>query len=266
MNLINPLPIFSFLLLFNFASLNSESINPIELWKSQPNQTLPKLTLYPITNAKTFVIICPGGGYKGHAMKGEGPGIAKWLNNHGISAAVLAYRLPKGQHDIPLSDAQKALMTIRSVRSKFQLNFEKLGIIGFSAGGHLAASTLTLLPTEQRPDFGILIYPVISFGPFAHQGSKDNLLGQLKDSPKWIEHYSLEKQIDPNTPPTFLAHAKDDKVVVIKNSQMFYDAVKKYQPKSKFLSLDKGGHGLNGYKGPSWDAWQTGSLKWISSL
>jgi acetyl esterase/lipase len=186
------------------------------------------------------------------------------LNDNGVSAAILTYRLPKGQHEIPLSDAKKAIQTLKSAQHK--LRFTKLGIIGFSAGGHLAASSLTLLPKQDRPDFGILIYPVISFGPFGHKGSRFNLLGELFENQKWIDYYSLESRVDSQTPPVFLAHAKDDKVVVIENSQMFYDKVKLHQPTSEFLILEQGGHGLNGYKGPSWDAWQEKSLKWIFKL
>lgn len=248
-------------------SKSAYSNPPIELWgPASEKGEEPSLLFYPIKNSDVCVIVCPGGGYGGHAIQGEGYGIAKWLNQNGISAAVLVYRLPKGQHSIPLSDAQKALATLRSEKKRHLLSFNKLGMIGFSAGGHLAASTLTLLPANERPDFGLLIYPVITFGPQTHKGSQKNLLGKLVKDPKWIEYYSLEKQIDSVTPPTFLAHAKDDKVVVIENSQMFYDKIKVYQPKSEFLILEQGGHGLNGYKGPSWDAWQKQSLEWISSL
>ena len=260
-----PLVLIVLICMFSTATF-ADSKQPIQLWEHDSEKQLPKLTLYPVDNSKTCVIVCPGGGYGGHAIQAEGYGIAEWLNKNGISAAVLAYRLPKGQHEIPLSDAKKAIQTLRSVRSKHNLNFHKLGVLGFSAGGHLAASTMTLLSANERPDFGILIYPVISFGAYGHRGSRNNLLGELSNDPKWIQHYSLENKIDTDTPPTFLAHAKDDKPVPIENSKMFYNGVKLVQPKSKFLILEQGGHGLNGYKGPSWDAWQSKSLKWISSL
>ena len=116
-----------------------------------------------------------------------------------------------------------------------------------------------------RPDFAILVYPVITMDATTHQGSRTNLLG--KDlSPKLIELYSNEKQVTVKTPPTFLAHAKDDKAVVPANSQMFYDALQSHKVPSKYLELASGGHGLNGYKGPMWDAWQEQSLAWLMEL
>lgn len=237
-----------------FSGLFAEN-NLEELWPIKPNEA--QLTHYP-NESQLCILICPGGRYGGHAIQPEGHGIAKWLKQNGYASAVLKYRLPKGRHDVPLTDVNKALSLLKS-------KYKQVGILGFSAGGHLAGSSLTLLKTEERPAFGILIYPVITFGKHTHQGSRKNLVGSTPN-PTLYERYSLEKQVDSACPPVFLAHAKDDKPVPIENSQLFYEAAKKVQKHTKLLTLEKGGHGLNGYKGPSWDRWQRESLIWIKSL
>jgi len=202
---------------------------------------------------------------KGDTVLPEGYGIAKWLNKNGIQAAVLKYRLPKGRHTLPLEDAKNAIKAMREHSSKYKFNKDKVGIMGFSAGGHLAASTTTLLDIHERPNFGIFIYPVISFGVHGHKGSRNNLIGTPTNK-QHVERYSLEKQVDQYIPPVFLAHAVDDKVVVLENSQMFYKEAIKFQKQSMLIELSDGGHGLNGYKGASWDKWQTESLLWIKTL
>jgi dienelactone hydrolase len=153
----------------------------------------------------------------------------------------------------------------------------KVGIIGFSAGGHLASTTATHFddgnpkaedPVERqssRPDFMVLVYPVISMGPKGHGGSRTNLLGKQPDD-KLVKLFSNELQVTDKTPPTFLAHAMDDKVVVPDHSKMVHDALQAQKVPSKYLELASGGHGLNGYKGPMWDAWQTQSLEWLEEL
>ncbi len=153
----------------------------------------------------------------------------------------------------------------------------KVGIIGFSAGGHLASTAGTHFddgdPKAEdaverqgcRPDFIILIYPVVTMGEKAHGGSRTNLLGKRPDA-KLLTHFSNEKQVTAKTPPTFLAHAKDDRVVVSENSKAFHDALVARKVPAEYLELASGGHGLNGYKGPMWDAWQTRSLAWLAEL
>jgi len=239
---------------------------PVELWPKEDVEQA-SLTFYQAEKANGMsVVVCPGGGYGGLAIQPEGHGIAQWLNQHGISAAVLAYRMPNGRHSLPLQDAQNAIAHLRRQSAALKLNPHQVGIIGFSAGGHLAASTVTLLKAEARPNFGIFIYPVINFDKHTHKGSRKNLLGALADDLNWQHYYSLEKHIDDQLPPVFLAHAIDDKVVVIENSQMFFDEAIKVQPKSKFIRLEQGGHGLNHYAGPSWDLWQTEALLWLKHL
>ncbi len=225
----------------------------------------------------TAVVICPGGGYGGLVTGGEGSGIAKWLNANGITGVVLEYRLPKGRAYRPLFDAQRAIRTVRSRAQELQCRPDRIGIIGFSAGGHLASSAATHFDSGQaaaedpiervscRPDFAILVYPVISMGMKGHGGSQKNLMG---DNPpaEMVELFSNEKQVTPKTPPCFLAHAQDDKVVVPDNSRMFYEALTRCGVAARYLELESGGHGLNGYKGPMWDKWQAQSIEWMRSL
>ena len=223
------------------------------------------------------VVICPGGGYGGLVTGGEGHGIAKWLNGHGIAGIVLEYRLPKGRSFVPLLDAQRAIRTVRANAIEWGINPERVGIIGFSAGGHLASTSATHFdagkadsadPVQKlscRPDFAILVYPVITMNEQTHSGSRRNLLGE-NPSPEMLKLFSNEQQVNEKTPPTFLAHALDDKPVPIENSRLFYAALQKHNVASKLLELPTGGHGLNGYKGPMWDAWQKQSIEWLIDL
>jgi acetyl esterase/lipase len=223
------------------------------------------------------LVICPGGGYGGLVTGAEGHGIASWLNRHGITGVVLEYRLPAGRSHVPLLDAQRAMRTVRANAKTWEIDPAKIGIIGFSAGGHLASTAGTHFddgdakaddPIDRsgcRPDFMILVYPVITMGEKTHGGSKNNLLGKNPDA-KLVDLFSNEKQVTAKTPPAFLAHAKDDKAVVPENSKVFYDALQMHKVPAKYLELPSGGHGLNGYKGPMWDAWQEQSLAWLAEL
>lgn len=223
------------------------------------------------------VVICPGGGYGGLVTGGEGHGIAAWLNKHGVAGIVLEYRLPKGRPYVPLLDAQRAIRTVRSKAGEWKLDPAKVGIAGFSAGGHLASTAGTHFdsgkpdakdPVERfgsRPDFMILVYPVITMSADGHGGSTKNLLG-AKPDPKLVELFSNQLQVNGKTPPAFLAHAEDDKLVPLSNSRLFHEAMVKHNVPSRLLVLPSGGHGLNGYKGPMWDRWQTDSLEWLREL
>lgn len=222
-------------------------------------------------------IICPGGGYGGLVTGAEGHGIAAWLNKRGITGVVLEYRLPAGRSSVPLADANRAVRTVRANAKEWGIDPAKIGIIGFSAGGHLASTAAThfddgdpkatdaIERVSSRPDFAILVYPVITMGVKGHGGSRQNLLG--KEPPAaLIDLYSNEKQVTAKTPPTFLAHPVDDKVVPVENSKMFYEALQTNKVPSQLLELPSGGHGLNGYKGPMWEAWQEKSLAWLTNL
>jgi len=220
------------------------------------------------------MVICPGGGYGRLVTGPEGHGIAEWLSQHGITGIVLEYRLPLGNAYVPLLDAQRAMRISRSRAKDWRVDPHRIGIIGFSAGGHLASTAGTHFdagnpaasdPIDRvscRPDFVALVYPVITMGDKGHAGSRKNLMG-ADAGPDLINQFSNEKHVTRETPPTYLAHAKDDKAVPIENSQMFYDALIQNHVPAKFVALESGGHGLNGYKGPMWDQWQTEFLAWL---
>lgn len=221
------------------------------------------------------VIICPGGGYGCLMMEPEGHGIATWLNHHGIVGVVLEYRLPQGNPLVPLLDAQRAIRLVRSRAGEWGCDSKRIGIMGFSAGGHLAATAATHFDSGEaqsadpvnrlgcRPDFAILIYPVITMGEKGHWWSRHKLMGD-DPKPETVERFSNEKQVTDQTPPAFLAHAKDDSVVPLENSRMFYEALQAHKVAARILELPSGDHGLNGYKGPMWEAWQTQSLQWLA--
>jgi acetyl esterase/lipase len=223
------------------------------------------------------IVICPGGGYGTLVTGPEGHGIAEWLNRHGITGVVLEYRLPAGRSSVPLLDAQRALRTVRAHAQEWGVDPSRVGIIGFSAGGHLASTAGTHFddgdpaaadPVDRlscRPDFMILVYPVVVMGEKTHPGSKENLLGK-DPAAKLVELFSNEKQVTARTPPAFLAHAVDDKPVPPENSRSFYEALQAHKIPSQYLELPSGGHGLNGYKGPMWDEWQEKSLAWLGKL
>ncbi len=250
------------------AALGDGKVQEAEVW----------ITVHRPANANgTAVVICPGGGYGGLVVQPEGHGIAAWLNRYGITGVVLEYRLPAGRAAVPLLDAQRAIRTVRANAREWKIDPARIGIMGFSAGGHLASTAATHFDggdanaidrvdrVSSRPDFAILIYPVISMGDKTHSGSKNNLLGK-DPSPQLVDLYSNEKQVTEQTPPTFLAHARDDTVVAPAHSQMFYDALQAHKVPSQYLQLASGGHGLNGYKGPMWDDWQVQSLTWLAEL
>jgi acetyl esterase/lipase len=231
----------------------------------------------PAKSNGTAIVICPGGGY-GVLVKGaEGHGIARWLNGRGITGVVLEYRLPKGRSMVPLLDAQQALRTVRANAKEWSIEPTRIGIMGFSAGGHLASTAGThfdagdresdtaVARASCRPDFMVLVYPVITMDETTHRGCRNNLLGK-DPSARLVELFSNEKHVTPRTPPAFMAHAKDDKAVSSDNSKTFHEVLGRHKVPSKYLELPSGGHGLNGYQGPVWDAWQTQSLAWLEEL
>ena len=203
----------------------------------------PSLTLYLLPAgrvARSAVVVCPGGGYGALAMDHEGRQVAEWLNSLGVAAYILKYRLaPRYHHPAMMEDAQRALRYVRAHAQEWGIAPDRIGIWGFSAGGHLASTTATHFdlgnpsaadPIERassRPDFAILAYPVISCSErFRHEGSCKNLLGDSPD-PKLAEYLSSEKQVTARTPPTFLFHTNDDAVVPAENSLAFYMALRK---------------------------------------
>jgi len=238
----------------------------------------PTLTIFkPEKPNGTAVVICPGGGYSNLAIKHEGTDVAIWLNALGITAFVLKYRLPNDtimekKSIAPLQDAQEAIRYVRRNAQKWQLNNDKIGIMGFSAGGHLAASLSTRYDekiyeiTDQRsakPNFSILIYPVITMSDdFTHKGSKNKLLGP-SPSLEQIELFSADKQVNAQTPPTFLIHAIDDKAVPLENSIQYFTALKKHQISSEIHLYQNGGHGFGLGKSGSSLLWTQQCAAWL---
>ena len=232
----------------------------------------PTLTVYFPAKEKATgaaVIICPGGGYSILAASHEGYDVAKRFNEMGVAAFVLKYRIPDDQTMInkeigPLQDAQRAIQLVRENAKKWRIDQNKIGIMGFSAGGHLASTSGTHYQQEYientrkislKPNFMILVYPVISFNDsIGHSGSRDRLLGQ-NASPEKIAQYSNNIQVNANTPPTFLVHAKDDPVNV-RNSMVFAEALEKNKVPYKIYLYEKGGHGY-GMNNPASD------VKWM---
>lgn len=207
------------------------------------------------------VLICPGGGYWILAYDLEGTDIAKYLNSIGVAGIVLKYRLPTYEncaipHKAPLMDAQRAMRLVRANAKDWNINPAKIGIMGFSAGGHLASTLGTHFdygnkdaadPVEQlscRPDFMVLMYPVITFTDSCmHKGSRDALLGKNPD-PKLVRYYSNELQVQDDTPPTFIAQADDDTTVPIENSILMFEALKKKKIPTELHILSEGQHGF----------------------
>ncbi len=221
------------------------------------------------------VIICPGGSYAILAAGHEGSDLAKYFNSIGVNAIVLKYRIPNAENQIdksiaPLQDAQQAILLARTNAGSWGIDENKIGIMGFSAGGHLASSLATHYSDVKienprkislRPDFQILIYPVISFGPEGHEGSRINLMGNANDdkTQKAIHYFSSEKQITKDTPPAFLVHSKDDDLVPVANATHYYDNLIAHKVPAEIYLYEKGGHGY-GMKNP------TSEILWTSVM
>ncbi|HTQ52966.1 MAG TPA: alpha/beta hydrolase [Bryobacteraceae bacterium] len=220
----------------------------------------PGLTLYPAGGphaVPTGVIVCPGGGYGYLAKDHEGDQIARWLNSLGVSAFLLQYRIaPRYHYPAPVLDAQRAIRFVRAHAAAYHIAPERIGIWGFSAGGHLASTTGTHFdagdpqaadPVDRlssRPDFMILAYPVISFTtPYTHRGSLRNLLGDNPD-PKLVASLSNETQVTANTPPTFLFHTDEDHGVPAENSVLFYLALRRAGVPAELHVYARGPHGV----------------------
>jgi acetyl esterase/lipase len=246
------------------------------------NVTQPTLTVYLAPKDKatgTAVIICPGGGYGILAMDHEGHEVARRFNEMGVTAFVLKYRLPNpaAQPDpstAPLLDAQQALRLVRQRAAEWKINPERIGLLGFSAGGHLAATAGTLFaqplgarpgPESVRPAFLMLIYPVISFADsLTHVGSRQNLLGDKRTAAQEI-HYSADRQVSRQTPPTFLLHAQDDDIVPVQNSLAFYTACLHHRVPVEMHLYPKGGHGFGMNNASTKDQWMDRLGNWMAA-
>jgi acetyl esterase/lipase len=244
---------------------------------------IPTLTIFNPPHGEangTAILICPGGGYSHLAYTKEGVDIAKWFNTLGITAFVLKYRLPsdsimKDKTIGPLMDAQKAMRVIRSNAEKWNINPNKIGVTGFSAGGHLASTLCTHYDKKvydsdtvsAKPDFSILGYPVISMdADIAHKGSKENLLGKNPTKEEIIE-FSNDLQVNKDTPPTFLFAAEDDNAVPIQNSINYFKALSKFKIPSELHIYEKGGHGFGLAKnGGTESYWSRACEHWLEAI
>lgn len=225
------------------------------------------------------VVVCPGGGYGFLALDHEGKQVAEWLNSFGVAAFVLSYRIaPRYRHPAPLQDAQRAIRRVRFRAGDWGVDPDRLGILGFSAGGHLASSTGTHLldgdagasdPIDRlssRPDFMVLCYPVISFTqPFSHVGSRQNLLGP-SPAPELVTSFSNELQVTARTPPTFLFHTTEDKAVPPENAIAFYLALRKVEVPAEIHVYERGPHGVGlAQKDPVLSTWPERCRAWIEA-
>ena len=242
----------------------------------------PTIQVYPAPadkNTGTAVVVCPGGGYYGISFVGEGTEIAKWLNDLGISAIVLHYRLPddaimKNKSIAPLQDGQEAIRIVRRNSKEWGIDPHKIGIMGFSAGGHLASTVSThfdekvynpIDSTSARPDFSLLIYPVISMdSTITHAGSRENLIGK-HPSPEMVTHFSNALQVTGKTPPAFMIHSMDDGTVPVENSIEYALAMKKHNIPCELHIYEHGGHGygLGKRNSGTESSWTKACEKWL---
>src|SRR6478609_444789 len=249
----------------NFQKTDEKEIRTVTDIISFASVQDPNIAVYLPSKRNSIgkaVVIFPGGGYSRLAYDWEGSDVAKWLNSKGIAAIVVKYRLPNSKSAVvgyksPLLDAKRALRTVRFNAKKWNINENQIGIMGFSAGGHLASTLGThfnddieskqdsIDAVSARPDFMALIYPVVTLKPpFAHMGSRNALLGENAD-PKLVDYFSNELQVKADTPPTFLVHSADDKAVPLENSLQFYAALREKGIYSEMHLYPEGGHGYS---------------------
>ncbi|HEX4216278.1 MAG TPA: alpha/beta hydrolase [Candidatus Dormibacteraeota bacterium] len=239
----------------------------MEIW---PEGSHPEVTLTPYLQEgrSPAIVVLPGGGYRDLAPHEADP-IASWLQGLGLAAFVLRYRIAPNRHPAPLDDVRLALRTVRERAGEWRVDPGRVGILGFSAGGHLAASAATLLPrdggAEAAPDLAVLCYPVISFERYPHQGSVTNLLGEDPD-PELLHRLSLETQVGGGTPPTFLWHTAADEGVAVEHSLLFAQALAAHRVPFGLHVYPDGRHGLGLAEGEEAAAWTGACAGWLRVL
>lgn len=265
----------------------AEGPEPIPLWekgapgaKGTESKDIPVVRIYPAPadkNTGACVVILPGGGYGNLAMDHEGHQIAKWLNSFGVTGAIVSYRLgPKYNHPAPMQDAQRGIRYMRAHAEKYKIDPNRIGVMGFSAGGHLASTVSTHFDSGEansddpiarqgsRPNFSILCYPVISFqAPFTHKGSRRNLLGE-NPSQELIDNLSNDTQVTKETPPTFIFHTDEDKGVPAENAIVYYQALRNAGVPAELHIYQKGPHGVGLATGnPVLTTWKERLADWL---
>ena len=274
-----------FIAILVWAACIVRAAEPLTLWPGgapgavgKDAADIPTLTPYfpsPEKATGAAVIICPGGGY-GHLAQHEGEPVAQWLNTLGVAAFVLKYRLgPRYQQPAPLLDAQRAIRLVRANATKWNIDIERIGILGFSAGGHLAATAGTHYdagnpsaadPIDRvscKPSVMILLYPVITMREFTHAGSKKNLLGD-NPTPELVALYSNEEHINKDTPPAFLVHTFTDTAVPLENSLAFAVALRKAKVPVELHLYERGAHGFGLGRGdPVLSTWPARCADWL---
>lgn len=271
-----------FVVLLNYYTLAQEKValyaeipNAMKSAEDLGEENIPVLYKYELPSAKQAVLVIPGGGYSHVAINHEGHEIAKAFNEEGYSAFVLYYRLPKDEYmEIrkigPLQDAQRGMQYIRE-----HYDFDKIGVIGFSAGGHLASSLSNHFDDvkienqhaiDLAPDFSVLVYPVISMDDeITHKGSKKNLIGEQPHSDDLL-YFSLEKQVSTKTPPTFLVHAEDDKAVPVANALRYKEALDRVGVINDMFIYNTGGHGFGLHNKTDARKWSEVMFTWLKDL
>ncbi len=268
----------------NGAPQSNGITEPLKIGNNQSRENVSEAKLYIYeaaaeNNSKMAVIICPGGGYIREAIAHEGFQFAEWLSKQGITGIVLEYRLPNKHPEVPLADAQQAIRTIRAKAGELNIDANKIGIAGFSAGGHLAStagthfdlgdnSALDIIKKQScRPDFTILFYPVITMDEsFTHEGSRINLLGE-NPSDDLVIYYSNEKQITAQTPPTVLFLSDDDNGVPPRNSTEFYNSLKNNKIPASMYIFPEGGHGWGMRETFAYQKeWRELLIKWLNKI
>lgn len=246
------------------------------------NVSVPTYQYFRVSNdnvKRPCVVICPGGGYGLLAASHEGTDVAKYFNSIGMNAIVLKYRLPNDKNQIdksiaPLQDVQQAFYLARLNADKWGIDKNKIGVMGFSAGGHLAATMSShykdvKISNEEnmdlRPNFQILIYPVITFKDFGHQGSVENLIGKNPTDDE-INYFSNELHVNNNTPPAFIVHAKDDDVVPVINALEYSKALEKHLVPVKLILSDNGGHGFGMFNSKTDNQWPPLLKNWLAKM